>query len=57
MTGSNALVSPVPGTTRDYLVARMELEGMPVELIDTAGLREAADDVSDRALGGIGKST
>jgi tRNA modification GTPase len=54
ITGGNALVSPVPGTTRDYLVARMELGGLPVELIDTAGLREAADDV-EREAHSVGK--
>ncbi len=34
-----ALVSPEPGTTRDYLVRRLELGGAPVELVDTAGWR------------------
>ena len=38
-----AIVTPAPGTTRDVLRARIELEGLPVELIDTAGLRAAAD--------------
>jgi tRNA modification GTPase len=54
ITGSNAIVSPVPGTTRDYLVARLEFEGLAVELIDTAGLREAADDV-EREAHSVGK--
>jgi tRNA modification GTPase len=35
---SGALVSPVPGTTRDYVSARLELDGIACELIDTAGL-------------------
>ncbi len=34
---SAALVSPQPGTTRDYLVARIDADGLTVELIDTAG--------------------
>ncbi len=34
----NALVSPAPGTTRDYLCARLEFDGVAVQLIDTAGL-------------------
>jgi tRNA modification GTPase len=36
-----ALVTPEPGTTRDALAERLDLEGMPVRLLDTAGLREA----------------
>jgi tRNA modification GTPase len=35
--GATALVSPEPGTTRDYLVQRLELSGGAVELIDSAG--------------------
>ena len=34
---SAALVSPLPGTTRDYLAARIDAGGLTVELIDTAG--------------------
>jgi tRNA modification GTPase len=40
-----AIVTPVPGTTRDYVRATLSLEGVPVHLIDTAGLREGADEV------------
>ena len=36
-----AIVDPEPGTTRDALAERLDLEGMPVRLLDTAGLREA----------------
>jgi tRNA modification GTPase len=39
-----AIVTPVAGTTRDLLRERIEIHGVPVELIDTAGLREAAGD-------------
>ena len=35
-----ALVSPVAGTTRDVLEVRMDLGGLPVTILDTAGLRE-----------------
>ncbi|MFQ3535628.1 MAG: ribosome biogenesis GTPase Der [Aggregatilineales bacterium] len=34
-----AIVSPIPGTTRDAIDTRLTWEGMPVTLIDTAGLR------------------
>jgi tRNA modification GTPase len=44
-----ALVSPEPGTTRDYLVRRLDLEGVTVELVDTAGWREPADGIEDQA--------
>lgn len=37
-----ALVSPRPGATRDYLSARIELEGVECELIDTAGIEPGA---------------
>lgn len=44
-----AIVSPVPGTTRDVVTVRTALEGWPVELADTAGLRAATDSIE--ALG------
>jgi tRNA modification GTPase len=40
-----AIVSPEPGTTRDFLTERLDLEGIPVTLVDTAGLREASAHV------------
>ncbi|MDR2199170.1 MAG: tRNA uridine-5-carboxymethylaminomethyl(34) synthesis GTPase MnmE [Deltaproteobacteria bacterium] len=39
-----ALVSPVPGTTRDYLTAAVSWGNVRVELVDTAGLREEGGD-------------
>lgn len=38
-----AIVSAIPGTTRDVIEVRCDLGGLPVILVDTAGLREAAD--------------
>ena len=40
-----AIVAPTPGTTRDVLEARVELGGVPVTLLDTAGLRESDDAI------------
>ena len=42
-----AIVTPVPGTTRDPVRATIVLEGVPIHLIDTAGLRDA-DDVVEK---------
>ncbi|MGH9424997.1 MAG: tRNA modification GTPase, partial [Terriglobia bacterium] len=40
-----AIVSPIPGTTRDFLTEAIELNGIPVLLVDTAGLRFTTDEV------------
>jgi tRNA modification GTPase len=44
-----ALVSPQPGTTRDYLVVRLELAGTRIELVDTAGWRDTHDAIEEQA--------
>lgn len=44
-----AIVSPVPGTTRDYLTAVVSIRGVEAELIDTAGWETAADLIMRRA--------
>ncbi len=46
---SAALVSDVPGTTRDYLSARIDLNGVPAELLDTAGWQTATDTIEAQA--------
>src|SRR4051812_18662115 len=40
-----AIVTPVPGTTRDVVSQTIQIEGVPLHVIDTAGLRESADHV------------
>ena len=50
-----AITSKVAGTTRDIIEVRMDLGGLPVTLLDTAGLRESSDEVEiigiERAIG------
>lgn len=40
-----AIVTAIPGTTRDLVTERISLGGIPLELVDTAGLRESVEEV------------
>jgi len=52
-----AIVTPIPGTTRDLVSQTIQIEGVPLHVIDTAGLRDSADHVErigiERAWGQI----
>tara|TARA_B100000676_G_scaffold77505_1_gene77134 strand:- start:1635 stop:2852 length:1218 start_codon:yes stop_codon:yes gene_type:complete len=45
-----AIVSEVAGTTRDVVEVRMDLAGLPVTLSDTAGLRDASEDIEAEGI-------
>lgn len=42
-----AIVTPIPGTTRDTIEEYLNIKGMPVKIIDTAGIREGAEAVEE----------
>ncbi|MEK7756176.1 MAG: GTPase [Planctomycetota bacterium] len=44
------VVSPQPGTTRDWVAEAVEMDGVPVTLVDTAGRREADDPLEQQAV-------
>ena len=45
-----AIVSPIPGTTRDTIEETANIRGLPVVFIDTAGLREAGDEIEQEGV-------
>ena len=45
-----ALVSAIPGTTRDALRQAIQIGGVPLHIIDTAGLRESGDEVEQMGM-------
>ncbi|HEY1771914.1 MAG TPA: tRNA uridine-5-carboxymethylaminomethyl(34) synthesis GTPase MnmE [Gammaproteobacteria bacterium] len=45
-----AIVTDIPGTTRDLLRERMHIDGLPLHLTDTAGLRESGDAVEQEGV-------
>ena len=45
-----ALVSDIPGTTRDIIELRLDLRGLAVTLLDTAGMRDAQDKIESLGI-------
>ncbi len=50
MGSSRAIVTDIPGTTRDTLTERVDIGGVPVTLVDTAGLREPGDAIEAEGI-------
>jgi len=45
-----AIVTGIPGTTRDLLRERIEVDGLPIHVIDTAGLRDSPDVIEEEGI-------
>jgi len=45
-----AIVSDIPGTTRDLIMADLIIDGLPIQIVDTAGLRESADPIEQEGV-------
>ena len=45
-----AIVSDIAGTTRDLIMADLVIDGLPIQIVDTAGLRESADPIEQEGV-------
>jgi tRNA modification GTPase len=45
-----AIVTPIEGTTRDVLREHIQIDGMPLHIVDTAGLRDSSDEVEREGI-------
>ncbi len=50
LKADRAIVTPVAGTTRDTIEEQIAIDGIPVRLVDTAGLRESVDEVEQEGI-------
>ncbi|MBS0169259.1 MAG: tRNA uridine-5-carboxymethylaminomethyl(34) synthesis GTPase MnmE [Nitrospira sp.] len=50
LRSDRAIVTPIPGTTRDLLEESVSIEGIPVRLVDTAGIRRTDDPVEAEGI-------
>lgn len=46
----SAIVTPIAGTTRDVLREQIQIDGLPLHIIDTAGLRDSPDEVEQEGI-------
>jgi tRNA modification GTPase len=51
LAANRAIVTPIPGTTRDVLEEVVNLRGYPFRLVDTAGIRASVDPVEQEGIG------
>ena len=51
LNANRAIVTAVPGTTRDLLTERADIGGLSLALVDTAGVRDTADVVEQEGVG------
>jgi tRNA modification GTPase len=51
-----AIVSPIPGTTRDTIEEVINMRGIPIRLLDTAGVRDSADELERAGIARTEKS-
>jgi len=47
---NTAIVSEIPGTTRDVIETRLDIGGYPVVIVDTAGLRDGGDEIEKEGI-------
>ena len=50
VNANRAIVTDIPGTTRDLLTERVDVRGLSVGLVDTAGIRASADEVEQEGI-------
>jgi tRNA modification GTPase len=50
VNANRAIVTPIPGTTRDLLTERAEIRGIAISLVDTAGIRATTDVVEQEGI-------
>ncbi len=46
----SAIVTPIEGTTRDVLREHIQIDGLPLHIVDTAGLRESPDEIEREGI-------
>ena len=45
-----AIVTPIPGTTRDLLERDIQIDGLPIRIVDTAGIRDSDDPIEQEGI-------